>query len=148
MRSVKSNPFYSLFPPKEGAKLFTSNTNISWFEEEHVFVSIPSGNATSMDLKGLTEDEENWREIFGERKIHWISVVDPTLKISKESKDYLATILPKYVLSLAMIGRTPLARVFANLFFAIYPTNFPTKMFANKEDALKWTKKQMSKRLH
>ncbi len=144
MTDTEANPFYAIFEPKPGAEIFESSTNVSWFEEPNIFVTLPVVDAQEMTLESLKTDEKRWKDIFGERKIHWISVANPEQKIAKEAKNYLGKIFPQYVSSLAIIGKTPMARVFVNLFFAIYPSRFPTKMFANKEEALRWSRKQAS----
>ena len=60
---------------------------------------------------------------------------------NKEIREYVNNEFPKITKSLAMISKTPLGRMMANLFFNLKKQPYPTKMFEDELRAKGWLKK-------
>ncbi len=115
-----------------------TETSISWFESEDLYCSIPIPKAPAPTMEEMKQSEAEWVERMGSRKVRWLVVVDPKGKSSKESRDYMGKILPKYISAMALVCTSALARMAATLFFHLKPQPFPAKMFSNAQDARQW----------
>ncbi|TXC85313.1 DUF7793 family protein [Luteibaculum oceani] len=126
--------------PHPGAKIKTDISGIQWFSPDGLFISVPWKNVPESTIEFIKESERQWAIDHGDEKIAWLTIVNPQTRSSKEVRDYMAEILPKYIKALAMVNYSPLGRMAANLFFGIKRQDYPVKMFSNVESALKWIK--------
>ena len=61
---------------------------------------------------------------------------------SKEFRELAESQSPKVVSGLAIVIGNPLARIAGNLFIKFAKLSYPSKLFNNKEKALKWLQEQ------
>jgi SpoIIAA-like len=64
-------------------------------------------------------------------------------KSNREIREYVNKEFPKMVKAVAMISKTPLGRMMANLFFSLKKQPYPTKMFEEEKEALEWLKQYL-----
>lgn len=60
------------------------------------------------------------------------------VKINKEGRDYLAKAGSKNVTACAVLTDSPVNKIMANFYLKIDKPVTPTKMFTEKEEAIKW----------
>ena len=61
----------------------------------------------------------------------------------KEIRDYVNAQFPNIALAVALISKTPLGRMNANLFFKLKKNPYPTRMFDNEDEAKEWLKQYL-----
>lgn len=61
----------------------------------------------------------------------------------KEDRDEAAELLAKVVKAMAMVSRSPLGRMIANLFFGLKPPPYPVKMFSDEKEAKEWLRQYL-----
>ncbi|MGB0165873.1 MAG: hypothetical protein ACPF8V_03360 [Luteibaculum sp.] len=115
----------------------------NWFDEDGIYVSCSKPNAPGPDLKALKESEQKWLKSHGDKKICWLCHINEIQPSPKEVRDYMAEILPKYIKALAMVSKSPLGRMAANIFFRIKSQPYPVKMFPDQDTAKTWLRQYL-----
>ncbi|WBM75060.1 STAS/SEC14 domain-containing protein [Saprospira grandis] len=78
------------------------------------------------------------------RSIRLLVRIDNMTNLTKEANAFWKTAEGKkndpYTLGIALISSSLLAKMLGTVFLAIYPREYPTKLFQSREKALKWLK--------
>ena len=123
-------------PPKN-IKIFEWETSRFWFDEKGILCSV-SKKVNPQSLEETKLIVSNFKKIIGNRKVCILLDVTNSSEASKEVRDYAAVEFPKFVKAMAMISKSALGKMLANLFFSIKTQPYPSKMFNNEEDAKEW----------
>ena len=123
-------------PPKN-IKIFEWETSRFWFDEKGILCSV-SKKVNPQSLEETKLIVSNFKKIIGNRKVCILLDVTNSSEASKEVRDYAAIEFPKFVKAMAMISKSSLGKMLANLFFSIKTQPYPSKMFNNEEDAKEW----------
>ncbi len=128
-------------PPKD-AELIKFKKHIFWFDSNEILYS----KSISSDLTSI-EDIREFTEYFIERlqgkKVCILLDFSNVSQSTKEIRDYVSSQFPKIALAVAMVSKTPLGRMMANLFFNLKKNPYATKMFNNADEAQEWLKKYL-----
>lgn len=126
-------------PPKN-ANVFDLKTSIMWFDEDGIVCSV-SKKIPTQTLEDSKKGVADFKKIIGNKKVCLLADVTNSSETTREVRDYAAIELPKLVKAVAMISKSALGRMLANMFFSIKEQPYPVKMFSDEADAKKWLKK-------
>lgn len=124
----------------ENAKLYDWPTSTMWFDDSGILCSITKKHLPQT-LEEAKASLEEYRRIANGKKFCMLADITEATPATKEVKEFAAAELPKLVTALAMLSRSPLSRMIANLFFSLKPPSYPMKMFKSETDAKQWLKK-------
>ncbi len=124
----------------ENVKLYDWPTSTMWFDENGILCSITKKHLPQT-LEEAKESLEKYRRVNDGKKFCMLADITEATPASKEVREFAAAELPKLIIALAMLSRSPLSRMIANLFFSLKPPSYPTKMFKNEKDAKAWLKR-------
>jgi hypothetical protein len=117
-------------------------TSITWWDETGILCSI-SKKAPVQTLEEAKKTLEDFRALIGNRKVCLLIDVTETSESSKELRDYAATEFPKFIKAMAMISKSVLGKMLANLFFSVKAQPYPAKMFNDEVEAKEWLKQYL-----
>lgn len=130
-----------ILPPKD-AKLEITDTSVAWFEADGIYCSIGLKNPKKQTLEEMKAFTETWIKQF-DRKICLLSVVDGKNESDKETRDYIAELLPKIVKAMALVVTSVLGRMASNLFFRVNKQDYPVKVFTDVDEARIWLRQYL-----
>jgi hypothetical protein len=108
-----------------------------WFDEDGIVYSIAKKSA-NRSLEETKKSVEEFRKLLGDKKVCMLADISNASPTSRELREYSAKVLPEFIKAMAMVSRSPAGKMLANLFFALKPQSFPTKVFTSEEEARKW----------
>ena len=123
-------------PPKN-AEVIDWETSTMWFDKDGVLYSI-SKKVPPQTMEQVKQSLEDFKKIIGNKKISMIIDVTNTGESTKETRDFAAVEFPKFVKAIAMISKSPLGKMLANLFFKVKKQPYPVKMFNDEREAKEW----------
>ena len=125
--------------PPNDVKVYDTVSSTYWFDPNGIVCSISKKVALSTleESKKLIAD---FVKIIGDKKVCILIDVTNSSESTKEVRDYVAIEFPKFVKAIAMISKSALGRMLANLFFTIKEQPYPTKMFNDEVKAKEWLK--------
>ena len=126
----------------KNVKLIETPTSTIWFDETGICCSI-SKKHPPQSLEESKKSVEEFKKLTNGKKVCMLLDITNSSPSSKEIRDYAAEEMPKLVIAIAMISRSPLGRMVANLFFGLKPPSYPTKMFSNEKEAKEWLKQYL-----
>ena len=86
---------------------------------------------------------EEFKKITKWKKVCLLIDTTNSTPSSKEVRDYAAEIFPELVKAIAMVSKSALGRMIANLFFGLKPPPYPVKMFSEEAEAKEWLKQYL-----
>ena len=128
-------------PPKD-AELIIFKKHIFWFDSNGILCAKSISNDLT-NLKDVKEFTEYFIERLQGKKVSILHDFSNVSYSSKEIRDYVTNEFPKIAVAIAMVSKTPLGRMMANLFFNLKQNPYATKMFDNEEEAKEWLKKYL-----
>jgi hypothetical protein len=123
-------------PPKN-AEVIDWETSTMWFDEDGVLYSV-SKKIPPQTMEQTKQALEDFKKIIGNKKVCLIIDVTNTAESTKEVRDYVAIEFPKFIKAIAMISKSPLGKMLANLFFKVKKQPYPVKMFNDEREAKEW----------
>lgn len=121
----------------EHAEVYEFSNSTIWFDESGILWSV-SKIAPPQTVDQVRKELNQLKDIIGGRKVCMLIDVTNTAETTREVRDFAAEELPKITVAIAMVSKSPLGKMFANLFFSIKSQPYPVKMFSNSADAKKW----------
>ena len=128
-------------PPKD-AELIKFKKHIFWFDSNGILCAKSISNDLT-NLKDVKEFTEYFIERLQGKKVSILHDFSNVSYSSKEIRDYVTNEFPKIAVAIAMVSKTPLGRMMANLFFNLKQNPYATKMFDNEDEAKEWLKKYL-----
>lgn len=112
-------------------------SSTTWFDETGILCSISKKGApqTVEEAEKILEEFKKW---IGDRKVCFLVDVTDATESTKEMRDYAANEFPKFIKAMAMISKSVLGRMLANLFFSVKAQPYPVKMFNSEAEARAW----------
>lgn len=138
----KSKYFHYLLPGKDDHVMERVN-DFLWFDENGFICSVPKEVAVQISRKEIMDQIEEWEREYGLERRCMITVVNPYVKSTKEERNFVAEIFPKYIKALAVINHSALGRMAINLFVGLRPPTYPMKVFKDSVEAKNWLKKHV-----
>lgn len=127
-------------PPKD-AKVYEFPASIFWFDEDGIMCSVAHNVTQTLD--GAKEAMERMREILNGRKVCLLSDSTDSAPVNKEMRDYAAEVIPEIVKAIAVISRSSVGTMAANLFFKLKKQPYPVKFFNHEGEAKQWLKQYL-----
>ncbi len=126
----------------ENTEVFEFPTSTMWFDENGILCSIAK-KFSQLTVEEAKKTMEELRKITGGKKICLLSDSTDSSPINKELRDYLAEVIPEIVKAIAIISRSAVGKMVANLFFSIKKQPYPVKMFSDETEAKEWLKQYL-----
>ncbi len=130
-----------MLPPPH-VELFEFPTSTMWFDENGILCSIAK-KVPAQTVDEVKATMEEFRKITGGKKVCMLSDSTESTPIDKEMRDYIAEVLPDVALAVAIISRSAVGKMVANLFFSIKKQPYPVKMFNDETEAKAWLKQYL-----
>ena len=119
------------------AKVFDTKTGISWFDKDGILYSI-SKKVPPLNIEETIQITEDFKKMLNGKKVCMLVDVTNSSESNKETRDYAAQEFPKIVKAIAMVSKSAVGKVLANIFFRIKEQPYPVKMFNTVEEAKQW----------
>jgi hypothetical protein len=134
---VKEPRKHIAMKPPKNRTVYETATSTYWFDENGILCSI-SKKAAPQTLQEAKKSVEDFKKQIKDRKVCILIDVTYTTESSREVRDYVAEEFPKFVKAIAMVSKSALGKMLANLFFNIKKQPYPTKMFNDETEAKNW----------
>ncbi|MDQ3110209.1 MAG: hypothetical protein M3R17_09970 [Bacteroidota bacterium] len=128
--------------PPQNAKVFDLPTSILWFDESGILCSV----AKKVPPQTVAEAKKSMVEfakITGGKKVCLLSDSTDSPPVDKEMRDYAAEIFPEIVNAIAVMSKSALGKMAANLFFALKKPPYPVRFFDDENEAKEWLKQYL-----
>lgn len=114
--------------------------------DDQIYSYIAINNCTiDIDtLKKMTETGDSWN---GDKLCANLVDLRDMLFIDSKTRDYAAAQYREHVAGQAILIDSKISSYFANIFLKFSRPKVPTKLFTLEEDAIKWLKGQIAKRM-
>jgi hypothetical protein len=128
--------------PPNNVKIIDFPTATMWFDEHGILCSIAK-KIPSQSVEEARETIKEFRKITGGKKICLLSDSTDSPPANKELRDYAAEVMPDIAKAVAIISRSAVGKMAANLFFSIKKQPYPVKMFNDETEAKEWLKQYL-----
>lgn len=115
-----------MVPPKE-AKVYDLPTTIMWFDDG-ILCSVAK-KVAPQTVEEAKKTMVEFNRITGSKKVCLLSDSTDSLPIDKEMRDYAAEVMPQVAKAIAIMSRSALGKMSANLFFALNKQPYPVRFF-------------------
>lgn len=126
----------------ENTEVFDFPTSTMWFDENGILCSIAK-KVPQQTVEEAKKTMEEFRKITGGKKICLLSDSTDSPPANKEMRDYAAEVMPEIAKAVAIISRSAVGKMAANLFFGIKKQPYPVKMFTDETEAKEWLKQYL-----
>ncbi len=126
----------------ENTEVFDFPTSTMWFDEYGILCSIAK-KVPQQTVEETKKTMEEFKKITGGNKVCLLSDSTDSAPINKELRDYLGKVIPEIALAVAVISRSAVGKMAANLFFSIKKQPYPVKMFTDEMEAKEWLKQYL-----
>ncbi|WP_020601890.1 STAS/SEC14 domain-containing protein [Spirosoma spitsbergense] len=123
----------------ENSDVYELPTSTIWFDENGILCSIAK-KVPQQTVEEAKKTMEEFRKITGEKKVCLLSDSTDSPPANKEMRDYAAEVIPEIAKAVAIISRSAVGKMAANLFFSIKKQPYPVKMFMDETEAKDWLK--------
>ena len=117
-------------------------TTIIWFNEDGICCTV-SKKHSPQSLDEIKKYVEDFKKILNGRKVCLLLDITNNTPSNKEVRDYISVEMPKLVKAIALVSKSALGKMIANLFFNFKPQPYPTKMFSDEAAAKEWLKQYL-----
>jgi hypothetical protein len=123
-------------PPKN-IEIFDSPTSMYWFDENNVLCSILKKSA-SPTLQETKDSIEILKKKLNGEKVCMLIDATYSSETTKEMREFAAIEFTKIIKAMAIISKSPLGIMLANIFFRIKKQPYPAKIFSDEKKAKEW----------
>lgn len=113
-----------------------------WFDENGIFCVIGK-KGPAQTLEEAVKSTEDFKKMLNGKQVCMVLDITNSSPSPKEVRDYSSKELIKFTKAMALISKSALGRMVANLFFGLQPPPYPAKMFTNEKDAKEWLKQYL-----
>jgi hypothetical protein len=126
----------------KNVKTYELTSSVLWKDADGIWISVPRpGTPPKLTREQIQEEVEKLKDLFDRKPVCLIGFGNPEAPApNREEREVIAELFPQIVKAMAIVTTSPVARMIANLFFGLKPPSYPTKMFANFEEAKEWIK--------
>lgn len=117
-------------------------TSVLWFDESGILCSVAK-KVLQQTLEEAKKTMIDFNKITEGKKVCLLSDSTNSSPLNKEMRDYYAEVIPELVKAVAIISRSAVGRMAANLFFSIKKQPYPVKMFTDENEAKEWLKQYL-----
>ena len=135
---IEKSLYFQYLQPGPNDQVEERVNDFMWFDENQILCSVPKENPIHLTKAEVMTQAAEFVKIYGDEKTLMISVVNPHVKSTKEERDLISELLPKYILALAVINLSALGRMAINLYIGLKPPPFPLKVFKTAQEGKEW----------
>jgi hypothetical protein len=117
-------------------------TSVSWFDELGILCVVGKKGEPQTLEEAKKSTTEFKKEHAGKTFCLLLDITNSTPS-PKEVRDYSSKELESLTKAMALISRSAVGRMVANLFFGLKPPSYPAKMFADETEAKAWLKQYL-----
>lgn len=128
-------------PDEKEVVLIETPLSTSWFNKDGILCSV--SKKEERNFENMKKQIEMFKEMRKEKKLCMLADTSKMQPISREVRKYMSEELPKHVNAIALISGSSLGRMIANSLILLSPQKFPTRFFANEEEAIVWLKQYL-----
>jgi hypothetical protein len=128
--------------PPEHTKVIEFPTATMWFDDHGILCSV-SKKAPQQTVEEAKIMMEEFIKLTGGNKVCLLSDNTNSAPINKELRDYYGVVIPKVAKAVAVISRSAVGKMVANLFFSIKKQPYPVKIFNVETEAKEWLKQYL-----
>jgi len=108
------------------------------------YIAINKSTIDMDTLEKMTKIGDEWN---GDKLCANLVDIRDMLFIDSKTREYAAAQYRPYVAGMAILMDSKISSYFANLFLTFSKPKVPTRLFTKEEEAIKWLKDQMAKRV-
>lgn len=123
-------------------KVIEFPTSTIWFDEDGILCSIAK-KVPQQSLEDAKETMAELRKIINGKKVCMLSDSTFSAPTNKQIRDYAAEVIPEIAKAVAIISRSAVGKMTANLFFSIKKQPYPVRMFDDEIEAKEWLKQYL-----
>src|ERR1044072_8389454 len=128
-------------PPKD-AKVIELPASTIWFDENGILCSVAK-NVPQQTIEEAHVALEELKKLTGGKKVCMLSDNTASPPVNKEMRDFAAKVIPDLVKAIAIISRSSVGKMAANLFFMLKQQPYPVKSFDDEQSAKEWLKQYL-----
>jgi hypothetical protein len=128
--------------PPENAKVIELPSSTIWFDENGILCSVAK-KVPQQTIEQAQAALEEFKKITGGKKMCMLSDNTNSPPVNKEMRDYAAKVIPDLVKAIAVLSRSSVGRMAANLFFSLKKQPYPVKFFDDEAEAKTWLKQYL-----
>ncbi len=118
---------------------FETDISFMWFDENGILCSVYKQDAV-LSKNALSRSFNLILEKSRGKKVCWLGEVSRVSFPDKETRDYASTDSPRVIKALALLTRSPLSQMVANIYLGLKKPPHPSRLFTNESDAKAWLK--------
>ena len=126
----------------QNAKTIELTTSTLWFDDVGILYSI-SKKVPEQTIEDARDAISKLRQYLGDEKVCMLVDATHSTESSREMRDFAAEELPKITKAIAIMSRSALGKMLANLFFQLKSQPYPVKMFDDQQDAVRWLRQYL-----
>ena len=126
----------------DNTEVFEFPASTMWFDENGILCSIAK-KVPQQTIEEAKKTMVEFKKIIGGKKVCLLSDSTHSPPANKEMRDYAAEVIPEIVKAVAIISRSAVGKMAANLFFSIKKQPYPVKMFTDETEAKEWLKQYL-----
>lgn len=128
--------------PPENAVVHDLPNSTIWFDENGILHSVAK-KVPQQTLEVAKANLEVFKKITGGKKVCMLSDSTDSPPVNKEMRDFAAEVIPKIAKAIAIMSRSAVGKMAANLFFSLKKQPYPVKFFDNEDEAREWLKQYL-----
>ena len=127
-------------PPN--AKVYDLPNSTIWFDDDGILYSVAK-KVPPQSLDEAKKSMVDFLEITGGKKVCMLSDSTDSPPVNKELRDYAAAVIPEIAKAIAIMSRSSVGKMAANLFFSLKKQPYPVKFFDDEDEAKQWLKQYL-----
>ncbi len=131
-----------MISPPENVEIIKFKKYIFWFDADGILCA-KSLTRHPANLNEIKEVIDYFIERLHGKKVCILNDFSNISETNKEIRDYVNAEYPKIALAVAIISKSPLGKMMANLYFNLKHHSFPARIFTNEKEAKEWLEKYL-----
>ncbi len=127
--------------PPDHVKVYELPASTIWFDEYGILCSISKN--VPQTVTEAKQSMELMNKLLDGKKVCLLSDNTNAAAVNKEMRDYAAEVIPKIVKAIAVMSRSSVGKMAANLFFMLKKQPYPVKFFNDETEAKEWLKQYL-----
>ncbi len=128
--------------PPQNVQVYDLPGSVIWFDEDGILYSVAK-KVPPQTLEEAKRSMVEFLKITGGKKVCMLSDSTNSPPVNKEMRDYAAEVIPEIVKAIAIMSRSSVGKMAANLFFSLKKQPYPVKFFDDQEEARIWLKQYL-----
>ena len=127
--------------PPPNAKVTELAASTIWFDEDGILCTIAKNVTQTMEEARAALEE--LKQLTGGKKVCMLSDSTAAPPVNKEMRDFAAEVIPDLAKAIAIMSRSSVGKMAANLFFMLKKQPYPVKFFDDEQEAKRWLKQYL-----